>query len=64
MTARARFTLAELTRAIAAAERAGKVAVQTPLGIAFVDPVTVAQTAPVESDGGANSCDGKFGARP
>jgi hypothetical protein len=63
MTARARFTQAELARAIAAAERAGKVAIQTPLGIAFVDPATIAQTAPVESEQGGNTCDGKFGAR-
>jgi len=62
MTARARFTQAELARAIAAAERAGKVAIQTPLGIAFVDPATIAQTVPVES-AGENTCDGKFGAR-
>ena len=63
MTARARFTQAELARAIAAAEKAGKVAIQTPLGIAFVEPAAIAQTAPVESDKGGNSCDGKFGAR-
>lgn len=63
MTARARFTQAELTRAIAAAERAGKVAVQLPIGIAFVEPSSIAQTLSTESVG-ENSCDGKFGIRP
>ena len=63
MTARARFTQAELTRAIAAAEKSGKVAVQTPMGIAFVDCDLIAQTAPVESTE-ENSCAGKFGRQP
>lgn len=60
MTARARFTQAELARAIRAAEKAGKVAVQTPMGIAFVDSAVIAQTAPEESAEG-NTCAGKFG---
>ncbi|PWE26682.1 hypothetical protein C4N9_20695 [Pararhodobacter marinus] len=47
MTERARFTQAELTRAILAAEKVGKVAVQTPVGIAFVDPAIISHT-PVE----------------
>lgn len=38
MTARATFTQAQLTRAIRAAEAAGKVAIYTAAGIAFVDP--------------------------
>lgn len=63
MTRRATFTEAELKRAIRAASASGKVAVQTPIGIAFVPPGTLAQTEPQESEG-ANSCDGKFGARP
>lgn len=50
MTRRATFTEAELRRAIRAAEASGKVAVQTPIGIAFVAPGTVAQTEPQESD--------------
>ena len=50
MTRRATFTEAELRRAIRAAEAAGKVAVQTALGIAFVDPGAVTQTVTEESD--------------
>jgi len=46
MTARPSFTEAQLSRAIRAAEKAGKVAVQTPIGIAFVDPALIVQTAP------------------
>jgi len=49
MTRRATFTQAELTRAIRAAEAAGKVALQTPDGIAFVDPTLIRQTARQES---------------
>lgn len=50
MTRRATFTQAELTRAIRAAEAAGKVAHWTPEGIAFVDPGMIAQTPPAESE--------------
>lgn len=50
MTTRATFTEAELARAIRAADKLGKIAVQTPMGIAFVDPGAVAQTGPAESD--------------
>lgn len=49
MTRRATFTQAELTRAIRAAEAAGKVAHWTPEGIAFVDPGMIAHTRPEES---------------
>lgn len=49
MTRRATFTEAELKRAIRAASELGKVAVQTPIGIAFVDPDTVTQTPAEES---------------
>jgi hypothetical protein len=59
---RATFTQAELTRAIRAAEAAGKVALQTPAGIAFVDPQHIAQSAPTPTESGGNSCDGLFGA--
>ncbi len=59
MSSRARFTAAELSRAIRVAEAAGKVAVQTPIGIAFVDPQQVGQVAP--DQGEVNTCDGKFG---
>lgn len=38
MTTRARFTQADLSRAIAVADKTGKVAVQTPMGIAYLDP--------------------------
>ena len=55
MTKRATFTQAELTRAIRAAAKAGKVAVQTTAGIAFLDPAIVAQDAP--QNGGKNTCD-------
>ncbi len=63
MTRRATFTEADLKRAIRAAEASGKVAMQTPIGIAFVDPGPLALPSPPESEAG-NSCDGKFGARP
>lgn len=49
MTRRATFTQAEVARAIRAAQAVGKVALVTPVGIAFVDPDTVPQTAPQES---------------
>jgi hypothetical protein len=63
MTRRATFSQADLARAIRAAEAAGKVALQTPAGIAFVDPAIIAQTAPTESEG-SDTCAGKFGRRP
>ena len=50
MTQRATFTEATLARAIRAAEKTGKVAFMTPAGIAFVDPATIPQNAPSESD--------------
>lgn len=50
MTRRAIFSEDELKCAIRAADASGKVAVQTRLGIAFVSPDSVAQTAPGESD--------------
>ena len=59
MTRRATFTKAELARAIAAADQAGKVALLTSLGIVFVDPGIVPQDAPAES--GSNTCDEAFG---
>lgn len=50
MTARATFTEAMLARAIRAATKTGKVALMTPVGIAFVDPETIPQNAASESD--------------
>lgn len=64
MTRRATFTEAELKRAIRAAEASGKVAVQTPLGIAFVAAALLQQTVPAAESDAGNSCDGKFGTRP
>lgn len=49
MTRRATFTQAQLTRAIRAAEAAGKVALQTLNGIAFVDPTYIPHTPTEES---------------
>lgn len=62
MTTRAVFTAAQLARAVKVAESLGKVAVQTPIGIAFVDPATVGKVAAVEVE--ANTCDGRFGKAP
>ena len=59
MTARATFTEAQITRAIRAADKAGKVALITRAGIAFVEPATVKLPSPPES--GGNSCDEVFG---
>ena len=63
MTRRATFTQAELTRAIRAAEAAGKVALQTPAGIVFVDPGLIPQIGPQSgaAESGGNSCDSLFG---
>lgn len=60
MGRRATFTQAELERAIRAAEAQGKVALQTPAGIAFVQPLNLPQPAPEESDE-VDTCAGKFG---
>ncbi len=49
MGKRATFTEAQLTRAVRVAAKEGKVAIQTHIGIAFVDPAAIAQTAPEES---------------
>lgn len=59
MTRRAVFTEAELARAIRAADKAGKVALQTRAGIAFVDPGTIPHDLP--DDSGGNTCDDIFG---
>lgn len=63
MGRRATFTQAELERAMRAAAAQGKIALQTPAGIAFVPldylPQTPQQT---ESDEG-DTCAGKFGRR-
>ena len=63
MTARATFTEAILTREIRAANKAGKVALLTPAGIAFVDPAIIPHSDPVESHE-ADTCAGKFGRQP
>lgn len=60
---RATITQAELVRAIRAAAATGRIAVQTPIGIAFLDPAALPQTAPQESAGEANTCDQVWGAR-
>lgn len=59
MTKRATFTQVEIARAIMAAEKVGKIAIQTRDGIAFVDPAHIGQPVPVQSE--ENTCDGKFG---
>lgn len=64
MTARATFTQTQIARAIAAADRAGKVALYTPHGIAFVDPAAVVQAAQTRESDGAEQCreiDAAFG---
>lgn len=61
MTRRATFTQAEITRAIRAAEAAGKVAVQTPAGIAFLDPAAVPVAPSQPEPAGGNSCDDAYG---
>ena len=55
MTRRATFTQAELERAMRAAAKQGKVAVQTPIGIAYVDPARIVLPAPEAER--PNSCD-------
>lgn len=64
MGRRATFTQAELERAIRAAEAQGKVALQTPAGIAFVQPLDLPQPAPAAESDEADTCAGKFGRRP
>lgn len=61
MTRRATFTQAELARAIRAAEAVGKIALQTPHGIAFVDPLDLPHPAKVEESDEVDTCAGKFG---
>lgn len=65
MTRRATFTQAELARAIRAAAKAGKVAVQTRAGIAFLDPANIVQGV-ADDEARVNTCDEAFGtaARP
>lgn len=60
MTARATFTQAQIARAIAAADRAGKVALYTPQGIAFVPPDYLRQTDKAESGAAWVSADDVF----
>lgn len=70
MTDRARrrtsFTQAELARAIRAADTVGKVAIQTPVGIAYLDPESAHKilapgpSAPLGSRPGVISCDELF----
>jgi hypothetical protein len=57
MGARATFTQAQIERAIRAATKLGKVAVQTQMGIAFVDPASVTQ------DEAKDAVEGWFSAR-
>ena len=58
MTRRAQFTQAELERAMRAAAKLGKVALQTPVGIAYVDPAKIVLPEPVQER--PNSCDEAF----
>lgn len=58
MSRRATFTEAELARAIRAADKSGKVVLQTRAGIAFVDPGTIPHDDPPT---GGNTCDSIFG---
>lgn len=60
MTARARFTQAEIARAIRAAAACGRVALMTPAGIVFVESEKVQLPSPPQSAGG-NTCDAAFG---
>lgn len=50
MGKRQTFTEAQLSRAVKVADKHGKVAVQTHLGIAFVPPDAIAQTAPIATE--------------
>jgi len=59
VTKRATFTEAELARAIRAAGKLGKVAIQTRIGIAFVDPGTIKHDRPDLQE--VNGCDKIFG---
>lgn len=61
MTKRATFTQAELARAIRAAEACGKVAVQTPMGIAFVESDKVALPSQDHDSAEIEACDKAFG---
>lgn len=61
MNKRVNFTQAQLARAIKAATAAGKLAVQTPAGIAFVDPTLLHQGIFAEPTNEENTCDGLFG---
>lgn len=66
MSARARFTQADLARAIAVADKTGKVAVQTAMGIAYLDPARAEswlapnRSAPIGFGPGVLSCDDLF----
>ncbi len=61
MTARARFTQAEMTRAIRAAEACGKLAVLTPQGIAFVESGSVVLPSGDQEPAEVAECDKAFG---
>lgn len=61
MGRRATFTQAELERAMRAATAQGKIALQTPAGIAFVPLTYLPQTAPEPESDEVDTCAGKFG---
>jgi hypothetical protein len=61
MTTKARFTKADLARAVRVADELGKVALWTAAGIAFVESDQVALPSPDQARG--NTCDEAFGGR-
>lgn len=61
MTRRATMTQAQIARVIRAAKDAGAAVVEVGAARVYLDPSILPQTAPVESDTGENTCDGKFG---
>jgi hypothetical protein len=56
---KARFSQADLARAVRVADQLGKVALWTPSGIAFVQSDAVSLPVPEQARG--NSCDEAFG---
>lgn len=61
MTAKARFTKADLARAVRVADELGKVALWTTAGIAFVESDKVALPSPDTETAEVAECDRAFG---
>lgn len=61
MTARLSLTQAQIARAIRAAKREGLVPVVTEIGIALVDPASVALPSPDTEPAEVAECDKAFG---